>query len=486
MSMFARRLFLFAVVIAIGSCGGQPFEFTSAHHAPYSQQSATQPGAASAGAQAPSLPVFDSSGGASARAAAGKPLFDPKTMEPITVSEIFVRDKGSIDIGLVPDGMRVFISEQLRKRGVNIVGFENVVFGIDKSSSARFLLGGTLVRASCDPTYRPGIQVCHLAFTWELFDPQSQVVLYRMTTRSLTALSDEVAYSSEFIQQAISTQIQSLCKRPLFAELLARGRQPDGENAAEPALTIGELRPCAAKQRQLPRDMSGALDAAVIIKAGNATGSGTIVSGDGIVVTAAHVVGDLAEVEVRTLGGEPQKARVLRVDALQDLAVVAIDGADRACVPLANELPEVGEELFVVGTPAGETLAFSVSKGIVSGVRRIDGATFIQTDAAINPGNSGGAMLDKEGRLVGVISWKMGMKGFEGLGFAAPASLVLPRLALREGDTTSISPAVAAVAKSRAGALQTIVDTEQPIPWKICIDPQTCVSTAEMINANRK
>jgi len=485
MPRFARHLFLFAVVIAIGSCGGEPLELTSAHDALPSQQSATEPGAASVGAQAPSPPVSDSSGEVSSNAAAGKPPFDPKTLEPIAVSEIFVRDKGSIDIGLVQNGMRVFISEQLRKRGVNVVGFENVVFGIDKSSSARFLLGGTLVRASCDASNRAGVQVCHLAFTWELFDPRSEVVLYRVTTRSLTAMSDKETYDPEFIQRAVSTQIQSLCERPAFAELLARGRQPGGPAASEPALTIGELRPCAAKPRQLPRDLSGALDAAVIIKAGNAIGSGTIVSGDGIIVTAAHVVGDLAEVEVRALGGEPQKARVLRVDAPQDLAVVAIDGTDRACVPLADELPEVGEELFVVGTPAGDALAFSVSKGIVSGVRRFDGETFIQTDAAINPGNSGGAVLDKEGRLVGVISWKVGLKGFEGLGFAAPAALVLPRLGLRTGDTTRISPVLAAGSKPGAGAPQTIVDPEQPIPWAICIDPQMCVSTPEMLKANR-
>jgi S1-C subfamily serine protease len=480
MSPLFCRLLLVVVALAAGSCGGAPFEFTSAHGAPPSQ-----PGGASAGATASSPAGTGNSGRAPGNAATDEPLFDPKRLEPIAVSEIFVRDKGSIDIGLVQNGMRVFISEELRKRGVNVVGFENVVFGIDKSSSARFLLGGTLVRASCDAANRAGVKVCHLAFTWELFDPRSEVVLYRVTTRSLTAMSDQVAYASEFIEKAVAEQVQNLCERPLFAELLARGRQPDGTPSAEPALTIGELRPCTAKPRQLPRDLSGALEASVIIKAGNAFGSGTIVSGDGIVVTAAHVVGDLAEVEVRALGKQPQKARVLRVDELQDLAVIAIDGADRACVPLADELPEVGEELFVVGTPAFEALAFSVSKGIVSGVRRFDGETFIQTVAALNHGNSGGAALDKEGRLVGVISWGVRQRDFEGLGFAAPAALVLPRLGLRKGDTTRISPAVAVGSKSSAGAPQTIVDSEQPIPWAVCIDPQLCVSTPEMLKANR-
>jgi S1-C subfamily serine protease len=98
------------------------------------------------------------------------------------------------------------------------------------------------------------------------------------------------------------------------------------------------------------------------------------------------------------------------------------------CVPVARVAPEVGIEVFAIGSPLGSGLEFSVSKGIVSGARRVDDMRFLQTDASVNPGNSGGPLLDLAGEVVAIISWKIAAQGLEGLGFGVPVDAVVERL----------------------------------------------------------
>jgi serine protease Do len=86
--------------------------------------------------------------------------------------------------------------------------------------------------------------------------------------------------------------------------------------------------------------------------------------------------------------------------------------------------------VYAVGAPAGEEFAFSVSKGIVSGIRDLNGFSYVQTDASLNPGNSGGPLLDTQGNIVGIVSWKIVASGFEGLSFGVPPSAITRRLAI--------------------------------------------------------
>ena len=86
--------------------------------------------------------------------------------------------------------------------------------------------------------------------------------------------------------------------------------------------------------------------------------------------------------------------------------------------------------MYAIGTPADQELGQTVTKGIVSGERQVEGRSFIQTDVSINPGNSGGALIDKTGMLLGVVNAKIVGRGIEGIGFAIPASRMLEVLKL--------------------------------------------------------
>jgi S1-C subfamily serine protease len=166
---------------------------------------------------------------------------------------------------------------------------------------------------------------------------------------------------------------------------------------------------------------------------GPALGSGVIYRSDGYILTNNHVVGDAESVTVRLASGDVLDAEVIGTDPLNDLAVVRVDRDGLPAVNLreASEAVLVGETVVAIGSPFG--LDASVTTGIVSGLNRdlrVDDdeavglviPSVIQTDAAINPGNSGGALVDGQGRLVGINTAILSRTGGnQGIGFAVPA-----------------------------------------------------------------
>jgi len=157
-------------------------------------------------------------------------------------------------------------------------------------------------------------------------------------------------------------------------------------------------------------------------------GSGVIVSKDGYILTNNHVVDGADEVKVKLLDGRQFTAKVIGRDPKSDVAVIKIPGKDLPAVPLADsDKIEVGDVVLAVGNPFG--IGQTVTTGIVSATNRgggmgLDYEDFIQTDAAINPGNSGGALVDVDGRLIGINTAILSRSGGnQGIGFAIPVNL---------------------------------------------------------------
>jgi len=171
---------------------------------------------------------------------------------------------------------------------------------------------------------------------------------------------------------------------------------------------------------------------------GQATGSGFVVSKDGLIVTNAHVVEGASTVTVKVGGGATLPATVAGRDESTDLALLRVtNGGGRTFTPLTfadSGTLQVGDAVYALGNPFG--LDESFTSGVVSALNRqidapngfpIDHA--IQTDAPINPGNSGGPLLDDHARVVGVTSQILNGSGSAqggnvGIGFAISASTV--------------------------------------------------------------
>jgi S1-C subfamily serine protease len=144
--------------------------------------------------------------------------------------------------------------------------------------------------------------------------------------------------------------------------------------------------------------MAAAVKSVVSIYGGDGMGSGVLVSPEGYILTNRHVAGDGGQVRVRWADGTESIGDVVRSDARRDVALVR--AAPKAS-PLAirNTPLQLGETVFAIGTPLKAEFANTLTRGIVSGTRLIDGLPMIQSDVAIDHGNSGGPLLDEQGRI---------------------------------------------------------------------------------------
>jgi serine protease Do len=156
-------------------------------------------------------------------------------------------------------------------------------------------------------------------------------------------------------------------------------------------------------------------------------GSGVVVTEDGYILTNNHVVEEASEINVTLADGRELEAQVVGRDPQTDIAVLKIEATDLPALTLADsDQIEVGDIVLAVGNPFG--LGQTVTTGIVSAKGRatlgLDYEDFIQTDAAINPGNSGGALVDVDGRLIGINTAILSRSGGnQGIGFAVPTNL---------------------------------------------------------------
>lgn len=183
------------------------------------------------------------------------------------------------------------------------------------------------------------------------------------------------------------------------------------EAATRPAATTQEV---ASQSGVRERQSSNAplLQGVVVIKTGASLGAGFYIR-DNMVITNEHVVSGSPNVTIEDVGGNQSQGIVIASDHKADLALI---GVSRKGVPLkmySGGDVSLGASLIAIGHPKG--LLFSVTRGIVSGIRDIESVRYLQTDAPINPGNSGGPIMIN-GQVVGVADWKRADS--EGLGFA--------------------------------------------------------------------
>ncbi len=172
-------------------------------------------------------------------------------------------------------------------------------------------------------------------------------------------------------------------------------------------------------------------------QSGTASGSGIIISQDGYILTNNHIVNsadssyyyEVSEANAVTVylynDNTPYEAEIIGTDEETDLAIIKIKKEGLTPVELGDsEAVSVGEFVLAIGNPLG--LQSSVTSGIISAVNREVATTegvqysLIQTDAAINSGNSGGALVNAEGKVIGINTLKLAGTGIEGVGFAIP------------------------------------------------------------------
>ncbi len=182
-------------------------------------------------------------------------------------------------------------------------------------------------------------------------------------------------------------------------------------------------------------------------------GSGVIYTTDGYIITNYHVIEDAilnstATITVSFSDGTTAEASIVAGDQVSDIAVIKVEKTDLTKIEIgSSDETLVGELAVAIGNPLGQQFAGSVTVGYISALDRelvADGNTYnmIQTDAAINSGNSGGALVNSEGKLIGINTAKIGATGVEGLGFAIPIDTAIPIVESLINDGKVIRPQI--------------------------------------------
>ncbi len=191
-----------------------------------------------------------------------------------------------------------------------------------------------------------------------------------------------------------------------------------------PTLTI------AAKSTAI--NLESAAQAVVTVVNESGHGSGCFIGNDGFIITNYHVVADDSlHLKVVFQNGISKPAVIIKTNPVADLALLKCDTIVHNPLVFSPTPANIGSDVYAIGTPKDIHLGQSLSKGIVSGKRTIDGRNLIQSDASVNEGHSGGAMVNKEGYLVGIICSKLVGIGVEGVSFAIPASEIEKLIAIK-------------------------------------------------------
>ena len=277
--------------------------------------------------------------------------------------------------------------------------------------------------------YSPGGMVyVDLSINWEVLDFYEKPI-YEITTKTTSGQFAIIEYDErgDVLERALKDVMENglidFMGAEKVKELLNDKESLKAEEEAFTKITI-------PAEDTVVSNLPQAIKSSLTVKTKKGFGSGFVISSNGYFLTNFHVISDTTDLKVVLNDGSEHKVDVVRVSKVHDLALLKMNVG--GLIPFAlnpSKDIEVATEIYAVGTPTAEDLSQTISKGIISGIRKnADGSKLIQTDASINSGNSGGPMDTKDGKVYGIVSSKI--KGFsvEGVAFGIPAYTIMDKL----------------------------------------------------------
>ena len=230
-----------------------------------------------------------------------------------------------------------------------------------------------------------------------------------------------------FINQSLEDNLESSLLK-IRDELQSKGLLKMGGNGSDSLATFPIPKPQPAENSRI----NDFIKSVAIIKVDEGHGSGFVVSADGYMVTAYHVVAGTKKIEVVFADGTKADAELVRKNEEADLALIKVAKNDLKPLQISNSNdPEMGVDVWAIGAPKSVELGQSVSKGVLSSLRKANNVTYLQTDVSINSGNSGGPLIGKDGVVIGVVTSKLSGIGTEGIGFAVSSAEIFGKLKLQ-------------------------------------------------------
>jgi serine protease Do len=257
---------------------------------------------------------------------------------------------------------------------------------------------------------------------WQIYSMSQGKVVARVTTHGGFNMKPQKKEDyGRLIGEAFTDNVLRLAADERFRQLVTGGAP-----ATAP--------PPTASLRFVPAvgtvPVGAAVKGVVSIFAGDGLGSGVLISPEGYILTNHHVAGDGGRVRIRWSDGVDTIGEVVRSDRRRDIAVVKTTPRAQALV-IRHTPVQLGETVLAIGTPLDKELAGTLTRGIVSANRMLQGQSWIQSDVAVTHGNSGGPLLDEKGAIVGITAWGVEPNGASAnLNFFIPIEDALTVLAL--------------------------------------------------------
>ncbi|MBK8228334.1 MAG: trypsin-like peptidase domain-containing protein [Flavobacteriales bacterium] len=340
--------------------------------------------------------------------------------------------------------------EALDQAGVRIPGKQSDKLfakpGEQRVQMPRFLVGAKLMEAKVNIAYEKNADAklsgeqgrAEMRMEWQVLDRNSSKVVLTRTTTGFSRSRNRTIFGTDNQIDAFEDALWKFIRSSEFLDLLRNAGPDTGGGFAAADSSRAPTSITRAKNpafKSLSEMIKHADRACVTIVTDDGHGSGVIIDPEGIALSAYHVVEGSKRIEAQFSDGLRQEARVLVHDMANDLVLLDITGSGFRALPLGqDEDNSMGDEVITIGTPADVQLGQSVSKGILSGKRKIDEKVYLQTDVAVSPGNSGGPLLNDKGEVIGIIQVKLVGEGLEGLGFAAPIERVKELLRIQVKD----------------------------------------------------
>lgn len=256
----------------------------------------------------------------------------------------------------------------------------------------------------------------YVSVEWSVFSPLERKVVYAGITKGRTPQKFETRLADDgLIGEAMRQSLRKALNEPEFVSALTSKREGETAGAALP-----KMPPLTGA---LSKNMAQVRSAVVSVFANAGQGSGFAVGRGDHVLTSAHVVSGSKFVKLTTADGQQYYGEVVQTNAARDLALIKLDRGQLKALRIAQSVPTMGAEVYAIGSPLGEKFALSVTKGVVSGLRREDGLDYLQSDVNVLPGSSGGPLLDVNGNVVGVTRGGVVFAGAPvGMNFFTPAA----------------------------------------------------------------
>lgn len=267
----------------------------------------------------------------------------------------------------------------------------------------------------------------YLKILWQVYAPEIQKVVFETVTEGSYQTESKGKDIRVFFHSAFVVATRNFLSERGFYNAVKSG---PSTVSAKQATGLLKIKGAELRTDQLKIDVTSIRTAVVTITGDTGTGSGFFISRDGNLLTNKHVVGNGRFVKVRLATGRELVGEVIRSNKLRDVALVKTEPISVPPLVLRKGDLNIGEDVFALGSPLGHTFNTTLTKGILSGYRKIDEREFLQSDVTIFPGNSGGPLLDSKGCVVGITVAGIVAKGFSGMNFFIPIGDALSKLAV--------------------------------------------------------